>query len=49
VQSPYPDAATWASTGTNGGKVRSERFYYDGVRRVQELFVDPVKRACERT
>ncbi len=42
VQSPYPDAATWASTGTNGGLVRSERFYYDGVRRVQELFVDPV-------
>ncbi len=42
AQSPYPDAATWSGTTSASGKVRSERFFYDGVRRVQELYVDPV-------
>jgi len=42
VQSPYPDAATWSGGGSSGGRVRSERFFYGGVRRVQELYVDPV-------
>ncbi len=36
VQSPWPD---W--TNANGG-VRSERFYYDGARRIQEMVTDPV-------
>ncbi len=35
TQSPYPDWQTAA------GALRSERFYYDGVRRVQEVVVDP--------
>lgn len=36
VQSPYPDAAT------STGHVRSERLYYDGVRRIQEVVIDPM-------
>jgi YD repeat-containing protein len=36
TQSPWPDPATAA------GEVRSERFYYDGVRRVQEVLLDPL-------
>jgi YD repeat-containing protein len=36
AQSPYPD--TSAAEGSN----RIERYYYDGVRRIQERVVDPV-------
>ncbi len=36
TQSPYPDPQT------STGQLRSERFYYDGVRRIQEVFVDPL-------
>ena len=36
VQSPWPD-----SDNASGG-VRSERFYYDGARRIQELVTDPI-------
>ncbi len=35
VQSPYPDAEV------SSGQLRAERFYYDGVRRIQELIIDP--------
>ena len=38
TQSPWPDPQTAA-----GGEVRSERFYYDGIRRIQEVVSDPVK------
>ncbi len=38
VQSPYPDPQS--AVGTN--KVRSERIFYDGVRRIQELVTDPL-------
>ncbi len=38
VQSPYPDPAT----GELSDEVRSERLFYDGVRRVQELVTDPL-------
>lgn len=36
VQSPFPTPE--ASTGA----VRSERFYYDGARRIQEIVTDPL-------
>jgi hypothetical protein len=36
VQSPFPDEES-------EGGLRVERFYYDGVRRIQELVVDPVE------
>src|SRR5690606_1393508 len=36
TQSPYPDPQL------SGGMLRSERFYYDGIRRIQEVFVDPL-------
>jgi hypothetical protein len=36
AQSPYPDI------GTAEGANRIERFYYDGVRRIQEVVIDPV-------
>jgi YD repeat-containing protein len=36
VQSPYPEVAE------DNELVRSERFYYDGTRRVQEIYTDPV-------
>lgn len=35
-QSPYPSPQLLT------GEVRTERFYYDGVRRVQEVVIDPV-------
>lgn len=37
VQSPFPDP----ESGGDGG-LRVERLYYDGLRRVQEVIVDPV-------
>jgi len=37
IQSPYPDPWT-AQTGD----FRTERLYYDGIRRIQEVIVDPV-------
>lgn len=36
AQSPYPDPDT--TTGLN----RTERFYYDGIRRIQEVVIDDV-------
>jgi len=36
VQSPFPEPS-----GGEAGLVRVERLYYDGVRRVQEVVVDP--------
>lgn len=36
TQSPFP------SPEDSTGEVRSERFYYDGIRRIQELVIDPV-------
>jgi hypothetical protein len=36
TQSPYPDA------DTSTGQTRTERFYYDGIRRIQEVITDPV-------
>lgn len=36
TQSPYPDPSA------GSGDVRTERFFYDGVRRIQELVTDPV-------
>jgi len=36
TQSPYPNPEE------ETGLVRTERFYYDGVRRIQEVVVDPV-------
>jgi hypothetical protein len=36
TQSPFPDLQSAGS-----GEVRSERFYYDGIRRVQEVVIDP--------
>lgn len=36
TQSPYP------SPDSNSGLVRTERLYYDGVRRIQEVLTDPV-------
>lgn len=35
TQSPYPMAG-------QGADIRTERFYYDGVRRIQELNIDPL-------
>jgi hypothetical protein len=37
VQSPFPNAAD------DSGEVRSERLYYDGIRRIQEIRLDPAK------
>lgn len=37
TQSPFP------IPNTAKGMVRSERFYYDGIRRIQETRLDPVK------
>jgi len=37
IQSPYPDP--WRATS---GDFRTERLYYDGIRRIQEVIVDPV-------
>ncbi|MBX3359544.1 MAG: hypothetical protein KF745_14080 [Phycisphaeraceae bacterium] len=37
TQSPFPDADTAAA-----GNLRSERFYYDGIRRLQEVVTDPL-------
>jgi len=37
TQSPWPDPDT-----AEEGHLRSERFYYDGVRRIQEVVTDPV-------
>ncbi|MBX3381871.1 MAG: RHS repeat protein [Phycisphaeraceae bacterium] len=36
TQSPYPDVETAL------GRLRTERFYYDGVRRIQEVVTDPL-------
>jgi YD repeat-containing protein len=36
TQSPYPHA------DYPGARLRSEHFYYDGIRRIQEVFHDPV-------
>lgn len=36
AQSPYP----WPGSGTD--LVRTERYYYDGIRRIQEVVIDPV-------
>jgi hypothetical protein len=38
TQSPWPDVQEGAVTK----QVRSERFFYDGIRRIQELVTDPV-------
>ncbi len=38
TQSPYPDP----QSGGAAGELRSERFYYDGVRRIQEVVIDPL-------
>ncbi len=38
TQSPFPNVEDGAQTGDT----RSERFYYDGIRRVQEVITDPV-------
>ncbi len=37
VQSPWPDPSFESE-----GSLRSERFYYDGVRRIQEVYIDPI-------
>lgn len=37
TQSPFPDPDT-----AQAGHVRSERFFYDGVRRIQEVSVTPM-------
>jgi hypothetical protein len=39
TQSPYPSPDYTASTGD----IRSERFYYDGSRRIQEVVLDPTE------
>ncbi len=36
TQSPYP------SPTTTTGSLRTERFYYDGIRRIQEVVIDPI-------
>jgi hypothetical protein len=41
AQSPYPDPDTFDPEHP-GGTNRIERFYYDGVRRIQEVVIDPV-------
>ncbi len=40
AQSPYPDPDTFDPEHP-GGSNRIERFYYDGVRRIQEVVIDP--------
>jgi hypothetical protein len=39
TQSPYPSPDYTANTGD----IRSERFYYDGSRRIQEVVLDPTE------
>ncbi len=41
AQSPYPDPDTFDPEHP-GGFNGIERFYYDGVRRIQEVVIDPV-------
>lgn len=36
TESPYPDPST------TSGQLRTERFYYDGIRRIQEVVTDPI-------
>jgi len=38
TQSPFPEPGSIEFPGL----LRSERFYYDGIRRIQELVTDPV-------
>jgi len=38
IQSPFPDP--WTAAGDD---FRTERLYYDGIRRIQEVVVDPVQ------
>ncbi|MBX3408087.1 MAG: hypothetical protein KF869_15130 [Phycisphaeraceae bacterium] len=38
TQSPFPNI----EDGAISGEVRSERFYYDGIRRIQEVVTDPL-------
>ena len=38
TQSPWPNV----EDGALSGEVRSERFYYDGIRRIQEVVTDPL-------
>lgn len=36
TESPYPNPSTTT------GQLRTERFYYDGIRRIQEIVTDPI-------
>jgi YD repeat-containing protein len=42
VLSPYPEPGATPPEGWTVAPVRSERLYYDGVRRIQEVYTDPL-------
>jgi hypothetical protein len=42
VLSPYPESGATPPEGWTVAPVRSERLYYDGVRRIQEVYTDPL-------